>query len=557
MLLLAVMIAGSRSASAQDIDYSNCPDCSAADISLVQEIKSKYQGIKGSNPAAPSTYRLIGNHKFSGGGYGLVSGFFGENWYTIRTPKQYLTGVVHSFGVSDYGDESDWNIHVVPDQAFQDLLSDAIPYQSDNWYASGDWGTDDQGHFTIEAEITPDERRYGNPWFSNREHKTLLKGRRITAYGPFLREEAHGNHPEIHPCEQLWWNEPDGSQTILLIVDDSNRFFRRADTVATVNGQPTFVRGDYTSRQVTTRGYQPWTQEKGQESEFLIPFEVDPAREGLFLGVQALDAQDFCTTTRHPDISNADRANITYRGEVVLSAAPTMNPESSSLTSSLAGQLGGLSSLVGLKTTGPDITEEAIATLQSRSFTQSFVERHNLLPILFASDWDAANSKWNTDDVPTLGDAFKLFDKHIREVIEDSKTGLVTLRVDWRDRELAAQWANQMVADLNQQLRERAIKDADKGIQYLDAELAKTSVLDIQLAIDGLLSNELHTIMLANVNEEYAFRVIDPAIVSDEDDFVWPMRLVLIAGGLLLGMIIGVLAAFLREGSREPAAAHR
>ena len=246
-----------------------------------------------------------------------------------------------------------------------------------------------------------------------------------------------------------------------------------------------------------------------------------------------------------------------YRGEVVLSAAPTMNPENSSLSSSLAGQLGGLSSLVGLKTTGPDITEEAIATLQSRSFTQSFVERHNLLPILFASDWDAANSKWNTDDVPTLGDAFKLFDKHIREVIEDSKTGLVTLRVDWRDRELAAQWANQMVADLNQQLRERAIKDADKGIQYLDAELAKTSVLDIQLAIDGLLSNELHTIMLANVNEEYAFRVIDPAIVSDEDDFVWPMRLVLIAGGLLLGMIIGVLAAFLREGSREPAAAHR
>ena len=274
-------------------DFSNCPDCSAEDISLISEVMTKYQGMKGTNPSAPSSYNLIGKHKFSGTGFSITNSFWGENWYPIRTEKQILTGTFHDFGVANYGDESDWNIHILPDPGFEDFIADAIPYQRDNWYASGDWATTTDGKFLIEAEITPDERRYGNPWFSNRDEKSPLIGKKLSAYGPFVREEAHGNHPEIHPCEQLWWKENDNVHMVLLLVDDSNRFKRRADTILIVNGQPTVRSGDYTARRVTTFAYQPWALETRQEAELSIPFEIDPTKAGLKIEIQALDRPEF------------------------------------------------------------------------------------------------------------------------------------------------------------------------------------------------------------------------------------------------------------------------
>jgi hypothetical protein len=303
---------GTMTTSAQ-VDYSNCPDCTADNISLHTETNSKYQGIRGYNPFAPSTYKLIGKHKFSGSGWAISNGMFGENWYPIREEKQMLTGKFHEFGVSNYGDESDWNIHLLPEPGFEDFLADAIPYQRDNWYASGDWRTTPDGKFLIEAEITPDENRYGNPWFNNREKNSPLLNKKLTVYGPFVREEAHGNHPEIHPSEQIWWNEAEGVQMILLVIDDSNRFKRRADTIRLNQ----FVGGDYTARRVTTFAYQPWTQENRQEAEMSIAFEVNPTQNSLHFGLQALDDHQFFNAG-YADVADGNKYTINYKGNPIL-----------------------------------------------------------------------------------------------------------------------------------------------------------------------------------------------------------------------------------------------
>jgi uncharacterized protein involved in exopolysaccharide biosynthesis len=50
---------------------------------------------------------------------------------------------------------------------------------------------------------------------------------------------------------------------------------------------------------------------------------------------------------------------------------------------------------------------------------------------------------------------------------------------------------------------------------------------------------------LANVREEYAFKVISPAIPSDEDRFVKPRRSFVIVLGAVVGIALGVFLAFL------------
>jgi hypothetical protein len=302
-MLIAGFLFFSLPTHSQPVDYTNCPVCGQNDITFHTETMTLYQGIRGFNPFRPYSYGLIGKHKFSGTIYSISNRFFGDNWFPIRQEKQMFTGTFLEFNVSDYGDESDWNIHLVPDPQFQDFITDALPYQRDNWYADGFWKTSPDGRFMIEAEITPDERRYGNPWFNNQQKYSPLINKRITVYGPFVREEAHGNHPEIHPAEQIWWQEPNGQHIVLLVIDDSNRF--ESDD-------------DYNSDRVKITPAHPWTAEEGQRATMSYAFEINPAAGGQYIAIQAIDDLEFYAGGDFQDVSEGTKHVIRYKGNTVL-----------------------------------------------------------------------------------------------------------------------------------------------------------------------------------------------------------------------------------------------
>ena len=139
-LSLVLAVPGTAQAA---LDFSNAPDCSQGDVATFREVVDLYLGIKGSNPSVPSTYALIGRHKFSGGVEELGNGFVGKNWYPFRMEKQILSGIVRDFGVTNIADESDWNIHLEPVNGFESFLADAIPFEDGGWFKTPD------GKFTI------------------------------------------------------------------------------------------------------------------------------------------------------------------------------------------------------------------------------------------------------------------------------------------------------------------------------------------------------------------------------------------------------------------------
>ena len=235
----------------------------------------------------------------------------------------------------------------------------------------------------------------------------------------------------------------------------------------------------------------------------------------------------------------------TYRSTVL--AAPTAESSTSGLAS-LASQFAGVAALAGVNVSGSTRTAEAIATLRSRAFTETFIRERNLMPILFADAWDAGAGRWRDEtEVPTAWDAFQAFDG-LRSVEEDLQTGLISVQVEWSDPALAAQWANGLVADVNRILRTRAISESRQNLEYLRSELEKNSQVPLQSTIFGLIEAELRNAMLSNVKQEYAFRVIDPAVVAQKRN--WPNRALFAALGLFIGGVIGTFAAFLRPSPR-------
>ncbi|MGH8318464.1 MAG: Wzz/FepE/Etk N-terminal domain-containing protein [Steroidobacteraceae bacterium] len=222
--------------------------------------------------------------------------------------------------------------------------------------------------------------------------------------------------------------------------------------------------------------------------------------------------------------------------------------------SSIASQFSGLASLAGVSTTGDTRKAESVAVLQSDAIAERYIRDNNLLPVLYASKWNAVRKTWNTsdpDDVPTLWKAAQYFRKRICDVDIDSKTGLVTLTVTWRDPAIAARWANGVVKMTNDYLRGKAIAESQRDIDYLTAQAAKTDAVGIKETIYALLESELDKAMMAQGTQEYAFKVLDPALAPEIPSF--PRPLLWVALGLLCGATISAFVVLIRAHWREDA----
>ena len=243
-------------------------------------------------------------------------------------------------------------------------------------------------------------------------------------------------------------------------------------------------------------------------------------------------------------IAYALLAKEIYRAEVLLAPAAEQS------TPMIGGQLGGLAALAGLSVgEGNDVV--SLAVLQSREFARDFIEQLDLMPIFFEEEWDAEKNRWREDDptkAPDVRDGVKFFHKEIFEVSEERRTGLVTLAIEWTDPDVAAEWASILVHRLNDRLRERALQEAQTNVDYLQSEMAKATLVTLQESIGRLLEAELPKLMLAKGNEEFAFKIVDPAVPPRER--VRPKRALTAIIGTILGGLLGIFIVLVGHSGR-------
>jgi uncharacterized protein involved in exopolysaccharide biosynthesis len=227
-----------------------------------------------------------------------------------------------------------------------------------------------------------------------------------------------------------------------------------------------------------------------------------------------------------------------YRSEVLLKLAETRSTQG---LSGQLGALGGLASLAGL-TIGSNTSAEPIAVLTSREFIGDFIRDENLLPVLLADKWDASAKRWKPSragDEPDIRDGIRYFSKNVIKVTEDRKSSLITLTIEWKDAAIAAAWADVLVDRVNEHMRQRALREAQNNVGYLKQELASASLVAVQQSIGRVLETELQRLMLANVNKEYAFRVIDRAQIAKRR--YYPQRALIVSGVLVASLILSAL----------------
>ncbi len=254
-----------------------------------------------------------------------------------------------------------------------------------------------------------------------------------------------------------------------------------------------------------------------------------------------------------------------YESQVLLAPAQ----DDSGRLASLAGQFGGLASLAGVKLGGGDqMATEGIALFTSRDFLLDYIREKNLKPIIFYKNWDSDAKRWkqpsfivkayralrnviagrqkssrySDPNEPTDSDTYDLFTGDFISVKQDKKTSFVTVSVRAYSPEDAQQWTRDLVYRVNERLRTAKKNEAEKSIAYLQKASEKTSLVEAQKAMYDLVEAQTKTIMFANAKEEFAFQTIDPAFYPEQK--VKPRRTLMLAGGLISGLLIALMYLF-------------
>lgn len=259
-----------------------------------------------------------------------------------------------------------------------------------------------------------------------------------------------------------------------------------------------------------------------------------------------------------------------YQSSVLLAPA---NEESG--MGGLSGQLGGLASLAGINigSGGSNQTVIAKEVLRSRAFLADFIERHNLaVPLMAVKGWNIEKSEWLYDrevynpetdqwlpdeggksQKPTDWDLVKALKENHLSVSENKENGMVTVSVKSLSPPAAKQWAQWLVEDINEHMRRQDVAEAEARIKYLENKLTDTNIAGMQQVFYQLIESETRTVMLANAQQEYVFKTIDPAVVPQEKSE--PKRALIAILAIMLGGILGVFVVFVRsffKGGSKP-----
>jgi uncharacterized protein involved in exopolysaccharide biosynthesis len=234
-----------------------------------------------------------------------------------------------------------------------------------------------------------------------------------------------------------------------------------------------------------------------------------------------------------------------YQGEVIVASV-----EESGSMSSASGQLGNLAAAAGINLGGVNSRKsEYIALLNSRAMVGTLIDRENLMPVLFEKRWDPVAKAWKGSDPkkhPTRMEAIQYFIKTLVDV-EYDRSGLITIRVEWSDPVLAAKWANELVALVNQHVRSTVISESRRAVEFLEGEIAKNASVDVRQGIFRLQELNLNRVVLASVQVEYALKIIDPALPADPGRPIRPRKFFIAVAGVLLGLTIGSFVVLWRS----------
>lgn len=239
---------------------------------------------------------------------------------------------------------------------------------------------------------------------------------------------------------------------------------------------------------------------------------------------------------------------------------PNNEPQSGGLAA-LAGQFGGLASMAGINLGGDNqgALTVALESLKSKKFIQGIIEKYSWKPWIMGVDgWDMESDtlrydrsvyneeqlKWVRDvslpykQEPSLQEVYEEFMHNNFKVEYNLENGTVELSVRHYSPKIAKIMVDTIFTEINEYLRVRDVAESEKSIVFLKDKINDVELAQMKTVFFELIEQQMQTLMLANIKDEYFFESIEPSL--EAEFHVLPNRIFVV----ILGGFLGLFFAF-------------
>ncbi len=256
--------------------------------------------------------------------------------------------------------------------------------------------------------------------------------------------------------------------------------------------------------------------------------------------------------------------------------APAQSDDGGGLSGAVS-RLGGLASIAGLGLGGDGggKAHTAQQIMTSWSFIEGFIADNDLAVEVYAAEgwskgsnelqinqeaYDAENNQWLIEDdsgvvgPPSSWQLFEAFSKRIT-VAEDEQYGLVSVSVEHYSPQIAKQWLDLYISAINKHMQERQVAKVSNNIEYLKAQIEKTSITEMQEVLYTIIEEQIKNKMLAEASPDYAFVAISPSMIPEKKS--QPKRASICIFGTLLGGMLSIMLVLVMHYGRQVIAVFR
>jgi uncharacterized protein involved in exopolysaccharide biosynthesis len=203
------------------------------------------------------------------------------------------------------------------------------------------------------------------------------------------------------------------------------------------------------------------------------------------------------------------------------------------------GAMSAVATQFGLASPTSANATEIFNVLNSDILKDRIVKKYNLLPVFFTSD----ALKGQTENQKSWAGIRTL--NYILKVDFISRDNMIIISSEYKDPKIAADIIKYTLGELTELMSGEAKRVADTNKKYLESQIDKTLDPFIRTKIYSMVAQQIETSMMAEVKENFAFKIIDPPRVPDSASKPKKLQIVIIS--FVVSLFLGVFIAFLKE----------
>jgi uncharacterized protein involved in exopolysaccharide biosynthesis len=199
----------------------------------------------------------------------------------------------------------------------------------------------------------------------------------------------------------------------------------------------------------------------------------------------------------------------------------------------------GFAAQFGIATPPSGNVTEIVNLLNSNILREKMIEKYNLLHVFFKKE-ELEKQSENKKIWAGLN-----YLKGALKVSYKQKDNIIEISMQFKDPKMAAEIVNYTISELTDYMSSEAKRVAETNKKYLESQIDKISDPFIKTKIYSLIAQQIEQSMMAEVKENFAFKVLDPPKVPDKR--IKPKRRQMVMISFVTSLFAGIFAAFFKE----------